>query len=465
MAFDSISKFARRDEWQERFNDVVGIHLDLVLEAFDLDREDLPDRLGDALIPLFDFILEDFLTWEFEPGGGNIVEAYLKRRGWRESGPGKLYLQALRHSVVGVYEVTGVAPGSHFMAKDLVRGGPSVAVYDKLGSRSVVRWDRIAGRLVTLGGQLGMSGGALPLDFEDAGVIVKQLAEMRAEAPKELADSGGARDAGLLALPESPLDDGILRNAAPLISGVWLAGSLRRQSGAGRPNLVNTDGEEFVFATTRFPLAEAGRAGEIERRLDRLRKVYREDGPEPAWTWFSKARPPAKRELSDAGLTLIAKDGLNQTVLGAIRLEPGGLILETNSVGRAERGAAMLAAALEGLVGTPLTATTSVDQALKEAAGRNPADPEPEPVSPEDEEALLDAFMTQQYRDVLSTPLPVLDGKTPRQAARTKAGRQRVAEWVKYLENRTARQSDTPAERQYDFGWMWEELKISDLRQ
>jgi hypothetical protein len=40
-----------------------------------------------------------------------------------------------------------------------------------------------------------------------------------------------------------------------------------------------------------------------------------------------------------------------------------------------------------------------------------------------------------------------------------------VAEWLKYLENQTAHQAVSGAVPAYDFGWMWEELKIADLRQ
>jgi hypothetical protein len=59
----------------------------------------------------------------------------------------------------------------------------------------------------------------------------------------------------------------------------------------------------------------------------------------------------------------------------------------------------------------------------------------------------------------------MLDGKSPRQAARSKTGRQKAAEWLKYLENQTAHRAVSGAVPAYDFGWMWEELKIADLRQ
>ena len=59
----------------------------------------------------------------------------------------------------------------------------------------------------------------------------------------------------------------------------------------------------------------------------------------------------------------------------------------------------------------------------------------------------------------------MLDGKSPKQAARSKAGRRKVADWLKYLENAAAHRAQAQGHPAYDFGWMWEELKLADLRQ
>ena len=60
----------------------------------------------------------------------------------------------------------------------------------------------------------------------------------------------------------------------------------------------------------------------------------------------------------------------------------------------------------------------------------------------------------------------MLGNRTPRQAAKTPAGRQKVAEWLKYLENQSARQRDpNDAMATYSFEWMWKELSVHDLRQ
>ena len=59
----------------------------------------------------------------------------------------------------------------------------------------------------------------------------------------------------------------------------------------------------------------------------------------------------------------------------------------------------------------------------------------------------------------------MLGNTSPRTAADTKAGRVRVADWLKYLERESARHPD-PANpmASYDFVWIWRELKVENLR-
>ena len=126
----------------------------------------------------------------------------------------------------------------------------------------------------------------------------------------------------------------------------------------------------------------------------------------------------------------------------------------------------MLREALGALVKAPLTSMQTTEQVLAERAAEGGADVvEEPPLPPEETEAIMREMLDQHYRGVLSEPVSMLGGKSPRQAARSKAGRQKVAEWLKYLENQTARRAGADTMPAYDFGWMWDELKLADLRQ
>jgi len=64
---------------------------------------------------------------------------------------------------------------------------------------------------------------------------------------------------------------------------------------------------------------------------------------------------------------------------------------------------------------------------------------------------------------VLSTRLAALGGKSPRQAARSRAGRRQLAQWLKYRDARAGQVADE-TDAAADLGWLWQALEIEHLR-
>ena len=146
-----LMKFLSRDAWRDCFEVVLDDHLGPVLDAGQMEFGDLSEILGDELaMTLWGCAFEDFLTQEFEVDApnGNIIDEYLKRRGWNESGQTKAYIEALRTSVMSLYEVSDIVPGKSLMARDLIRGGELIAVNEGCATKSLKQWDRIAARIV-----------------------------------------------------------------------------------------------------------------------------------------------------------------------------------------------------------------------------------------------------------------------------------------------------------------------------
>jgi hypothetical protein len=85
-------------------------------------------------------------------------------------------------------------------------------------------------------------------------------------------------------------------------------------------------------------------------------------------------------------------------------------------------------------------------------------------VPPEVQTKLVHTALDKQYRALLEQPVPMLGNLTPRTAARTKLGRQKLAGWLKHLENRSRQAEATNPMATYDFAWLWRELKVEDLR-
>jgi len=81
-----LMKFLARDEWRECFEEVFNEHFGPVLDEGEGEFEDLAEVVGDYwTMALWGCAFEDFLTQDFEGEPSNIVDEYLKRRGWKES--------------------------------------------------------------------------------------------------------------------------------------------------------------------------------------------------------------------------------------------------------------------------------------------------------------------------------------------------------------------------------------------
>ena len=442
-----IMKFATGPAWADHLRDALGDHLGPAMEQFEFEADELADIVGDHWAGvLWGCAFEDLLTREVEPDGRNLVEEYLKRRGWNEAGQNKLYMRALRLSVMSLYEVSEVEPGSGFFVRDLIRGGDPVRVTERSASQTLKQWDKIGARVVIAGGKHLLSGGVLSFTMEAADALMTGLA--RAEGKR-------GRQAKLV------LHDDRLGELAPLISTAWLFDVVPRAMGAVTvPTLHNSDGEEVVFYRVRFPFARGVTQAVVSERLNDAAELHREN--DRFWNWLG-AKPGAGSGKSAGHLAwgVTMQDGT--PVLGNVELKGRALLLAVTSAERAQRGTALVEQALGDLVGAPLTEIETVEQAMA-ARREKPAEPTPA-VDPAVATPLVHAMLDRQYRATLDEPVGMLGDVTPRAAARTKAGRERLSAWLKHLENRSGNQPEpNDPMATYDFTWIWRELGIENLR-
>ena len=463
-----------RDEWREPFEELLWRHVGPACEEAGLAFEDLEDVLDrHHFMTLWGCVFEDFLTRSLEPDGRNIVDDYLKRRGWRELGTNKQYMQALRTSVMSLYEVSGVVPGKAFLARDLVRGGAPVRVSERTATKTLAPWERIGARVLEVEGTRVIAGGVLPFTHAASEEVIRVLRTAtarsrrgpgrRAKAP---ASPAGARPGIRAADPLS------LGEAAPVFTNVWLADALPRVLDPRPPTLLNSDGDEIAFHTVRYALRPGTTADMVRARL-RTVEALQEAG-ETFWNWVAAegnaaeprgarrgTRPVTNRTSRGLTHSVTLDDGA--VVLGNVELTGGAVALSVNSRARAERGQALLTPLLGGLVRAPLTEVQTVEQVMASRPDREPA--AADEIPPDAQAGVVHAAMDSHYRAVLDQPIDMLGGKTPRACARTRAGRERVAGWLKLLESQSRRGRDPDdLMGSYDFGWMWAELGVADLR-
>jgi hypothetical protein len=440
-----LVRFLGRAEWAARMDEVLGDHVRVAVETFDLDWDECSAVLGEHwAVTLWGCALEDLLTRRFEPDGANLADDYVKRRGWNETAPAKMYLRALQGSVPSLYEVSDIVPGVSLRARDLLRGGEPVQVSEASATRSLDNWDRLAARVLTLGGKRVLAGGVLPYSVEAS----------------EALDDAIRRTTGQRKRSKLVLDEDALRRLTPLFSTTWLADVLPKALGEAVPELRNGDGDALLFHRVRLPLKKGTAAASVAGRLKGLAGL-RQDG-DGFWNWVADPRDAGPVGAGKAGVALSTTLEDGATVLGTLELDDRALVLMANSAARAERGMALLRPVLGELVGAPLTEIQTLDQLRAAGTQTAPAAPD---IPPEQLREIVHGLMDKQYQATLDQPVGMLDGLTPRQAVRRKAGRQKVAAWLKYLENQTAKVPD-PADpmASYDFGWMWRELGVADLR-
>ena len=212
----------------------------------------------------------------------------------------------------------------------------------------------------------------------------------------------------------------------------------------------------------RFPLASKTTLNELGERLTAISSLHREN--DTFWNWLDELASAQSSQHSDnaenvLGWNVTMEDG--RTVLGNIEIKERSLIVNVNSPARAERAITMLRTALSGLVTAPLTQIQTVDQMMAQQQNRPRSAPE---VPPEIQTKLVHTTLDKQYRALLEQPVPMLGNLTPRAAARTKSGREKLAVWLKHLENRSRQPEATDPMATYDFAWLWRELKVEDLR-
>ena len=180
------------------------------------------------------------------------------------------------------------------------------------------------------------------------------------------------------------------------------------------PHLQNTDGDDLLWHTASFHVAdpEAVREALFQRRDVK----YDEENDEFVWI---RATGRGARMLG------------GPVTLGCIEFVGDELVLTVNSAERF-RTARKWLEKLPGVVFRNVTTRRwdepDEDRPLDERLSK----PEPVEMTPELTAAVQD-MMDRQYMQWLDEPLPVLGGKTPRQACATPSGRQQVTMLIRTL--------------------------------
>jgi hypothetical protein len=459
-ALDGLTKWLRRQEWRDGFNDLMDLHVGPACAKAGVSVEEMPDLVGRHGSVLWAWVFEDFLARDLDDGR-NIVDDYLKRRGWKEGATNKAYMTALRSSVMSLYEVSDVVRNESFLARDLVRGGEPIRISERSGTRYLKPWDRMGARIVQVGSRMQMAGGVLLFDREAADTLLDVLQragkKARAQAVK-YSRVPGSSGAGVPPV-EALSDTAILRSSAFLFTNVWLNNLLQGILHPSLPHMVNAGGDELVFTTLRYPLAPAATVGAVGLALAAKPALRRES--ETFWNWIDPQKCAAPKPTSGHAFVTTLEDG--SLVLGTLELKDNLLVLEVNSQRRAERGRALVEPVLGALVGEPVIEARTVEQLMASRPAGKPKTLS-SGLPPHEERAIVHASLDLHYGNLLEVPVPMLGNITPIEATKTPNGREKLVAWLKYTENGLAKNESASPLASYDVGWLWNKLGIADLR-
>ena len=472
-SLSGLTRYIERTDWSDALTEVLAEHIEPACETFGVDRADLDRLLGESCSQvLWGCAFEDFLT-RISPDGRNVVDDYLKRRGYAEGGGAKRYMKALRGAVMSLYEVSDIVPGKSFLARDLIRGGEPVRITEKRGSECMKNWDRIAARVVGLGSDWQMAGGALLFSRDLSERALASFREVIDRMPEDLRDlvkQGGDRAADG-PLNETGIETLVLANAAPTLTTMWLSNALDAALNPQSPKLENADGDPVVICASTFTLRAGVKPAECRAALAAIPDLRKNSAK--LFDWLAPLAEgagiePAARSEGVIVLTSETSDGY--ALLGGVEIKKNQVELSTNSRERAARGEALIGAALGDLAIKIEREETSAEDVLAEkrasqARGSKRQKAMPTGIPADEARAIMHSYLDRHYRQVIEQPLPVLGGVSPREAARSMAGRTKVVAWLKTLENHAARSVETAdVTAGYDFGWIWRELGVTELR-
>jgi hypothetical protein len=459
-----LIKWSQRGEWRGNFEATFERHVGPACRGAGIGVEELAENIGNHwMSTLWGCAFEDLVS--AGRAEGNVAEDYLKRRGWKESTGTRAYIEALRRSSMSLYEVSEIESGVSFLARDLVRRGDPVRVFERSATRSLAQWDRIAARVVTVLGRTQITGSVLPFPYQLSEKALASIERVRKKAHAEaekLARSPGRN------VDDSPLGlvtglDEVLAESAFMFSNLWLDDTLRRALSPSLPRMHNTDGEPLEFITFHFPLVAKSNRLAIRAALDDLQPLRKES--DTFWNWLEEKGLRRKSAKGQAGEThtfgTTMDDGA--IVIGNVKLTAKAVTLSVNSEARAARGRALLESVLGDLVRAPVVERQTVEQMMALSDDRSSAQHALH-LPPDEERRIIHQSLTDHYRRALDEPIPNLGNQSPRKAANTAKGREKVISWLKMLENHSGRRGREDPVGAYDFTWLWKELGLGDER-
>ncbi|GHT99325.1 hypothetical protein FACS1894126_5500 [Alphaproteobacteria bacterium] len=352
-------------------------------------------------IPNADFGIENF------DGQARLAENYLKSHRNKLTSRERLFIEEMVHTYYSFYCVLDMELDKSLTVKDVLLKTTHI-LKERQGTRQLEKGDVVYGRILTMEGT-SIFVGMAPFRFNPD--YVHKLIDLRKLLVKE---NGG-----------KALTVEILRDESDFILSCFFA-FLKSMFNTKLPTMMNTDEELLVFTKSYFQLmtdpedalscllpltlgADLNYLLEVAER-DEFGKVTKVE-----FSWMKEGNKKNKT--------------WSNTILGHVFIEEDKLTLDTNSVERAALGRKLLEEYLGDKISFQSASAKTPEQMMKSSKKSNRGNEkraiESYEQPPEVKEAIKE-MAEAHWKSWFDEPIPLLQDKTPRQAAKTKEGRERL---------------------------------------
>jgi hypothetical protein len=397
-----------------------------------------------------DAMLPQWISYHARFGDRPLAARFMDVRGSYLTRADRDWLVAECAAWLSIWEVAEVVPGRGMELRDLLTGERRTIV-ETSASRLVVRFDAILARVVSI---------------EDLSLLCGVHPRILKPRPTDEVVRAVRRR---LRLGTKPVAPERLRSeeATKTLLDAWGRTVASEVARVASREVCNTDGHRLLLTTDRFRFAAACRDEVAERlatvavRADAAATAGHGTGDGPSDPAGGRTAAGGTIHLTVSRSADVARTGLDTVVIARLAVHHDVVVAETNSRERADEIRALVERTCAGLVEHAGRAHSDPSSPAVRAQHDARAEERAEEDPPPEALAALLALKQRHYEAWLDAPLPVLDGRTPREASRTAAGRRELAVLLRDIENTEAR---SPEGQRFDASGLWHELGIASLR-
>ncbi|WP_208123325.1 YecA family protein [Facilibium subflavum] len=383
------------------------------IEEFYCDY-DFDDIASDSIDPehVFSCIVAPWISFHYIPYDDNEEDETPAQRFYKKYGRNftpmeKRYFNAANKSQYSLYQVKQTTQNHTVRLQDLLRNS-EVIIYDRAGAESLSIGSILYAKIITLDGNSIMIG-HYPMGLPAA--CAANILEMR--------DHYLGND------PQAITDELLFEYDMEIRD--FFFGSMEKGLNPTMPKLQNTDGEDYIDVSLYYTMSSSAQI--IIKQLSVLNYEVTEDD------LLNDAILNEKGEVTELEFPWIVKGNKkhkawDNTIYAHIKIDGDKLIINVNSLERAEKAKDKIIELLDDMVTFEKEAKQSIEDSLGKAQSNSSEkdrissiiDPKEHP----ELQAMLEDMMKNHWESWLDEQIPALDNKTPRESAKSASGKEKL---------------------------------------